>query len=180
MYCPKCSAPLDSDEMQRCSRCGLPLDNLKEVILGNSQSKTREDNLSPQQKGIRQGVMAMLLSIILMPAYMLLAALFPANDLLVESSVSDTPFEKISQAVLFTIFMFGLARVLYAYFFQQSARTKENESPVSQLDGSTSYSALPSAPGIPISGFGSWRVDVDEMGHSQNVPEHISKSLDNE
>jgi hypothetical protein len=63
----------------------------------------------------------MLLSLVIIPACILLAALFPANDSLVENSVSDTPFERISQAVLFTVFMSGLGRVLYARLFQQSA-----------------------------------------------------------
>src|SRR2546422_10791854 len=107
MYCPKCSQPQVSDETQFCSRCGLPLNNLKEMVLADgkvqmSSSEAGEADLSPRRKGVRQGVMLMLLSIILVPAYILLAALFPANDHLVESSVSDTPFEKISQAVLLT------------------------------------------------------------------------------
>src|SRR5882724_11371322 len=119
MYCPKCSQPQISDETQFCSRCGLPLNEMKELIFADgkttvSQSKTNEDKPSPRQRGIRQGAMVMLLSVILIPAYILLAALFPAQDRLIENSVSDTPFEKISQAILFTIFMVGLARVLYA------------------------------------------------------------------
>ena len=66
--------------------------------------------------------MFILVSVILIPAYILLAALFPANDRLVESAVSDTRFEKISQAVLFTIFMLGLVRLLYARLFQKGAK----------------------------------------------------------
>jgi hypothetical protein len=63
-----------------------------------------------------------LLSLVLIPAYILLAALFPANDVLVESSPSDTAFEKVSQAILATLFMIGLARMAYAYLFERSRR----------------------------------------------------------
>jgi hypothetical protein len=187
MYCPKCSQPQVSDETQFCSRCGFPLNNLKEMVLADgktqvSRSKASEAALSPRQKGVRQGVMFMLLSIILIPAYILLAALFPANDRLVESSVSDTPFEKISQAVLFTIFMLGLARVLYARLFQQGAslREGEGETEVAQLSGSASNYELPPAQSIPVSGFGSWRTDTGEMTQSRSAREHTTKSLDKE
>lgn len=66
----------------------------------SKQSRSAQDNSTARHKGMRQGAMLMLLSVILIPAYVLLAALFPANDRLVESAVSDTPFEKISQAIL--------------------------------------------------------------------------------
>ncbi len=190
MYCPKCSQLQVSDEVQFCSRCGLLLNNVKELILADgkatvSQSEAREDKLSPRQKGMRQGIKLMLLSVILIPAYILLAALFPAADRLIEGSVSDTPFEKISQAILFTIFMFGLARVLYARFFQQGASLGETEIETSQLSGSlanqlngssTNY-ALPPSQSIPVSGFGSWRKDTGEMVQSPSVTEHTTKSL---
>ena len=187
MYCPKCSQPQVSDETQFCSRCGLPLNNLKDMVLADgktrvSRSKASEADLSPRQKGVRQGVMFMLLSLILIPAYVLLAALFPANDRLVESSVSDTPFEKISQAVLFTIFMLGLARVLYARLFQQGASLREGEGEIedAQLSGSASNYELPPAQSIPVSGFGSWRVDTGEIAQSQSARERTTKSLGEE
>ena len=124
----------------------------------------------------------MLLSMILIPAYILLAALFPANDFLIESSVSDTPFEKIAQTVLFTIFMLGLARVLYARLFQQGARLREGEgeAEVAQLKDSALSHDLPPAQSIPGFGFGSWRTDTGEMAQSESVREHTTKSLDKE
>lgn len=146
------------------------------------QSKTREDKvkLSSRQKGVRQGVTAMILSIVLIPAYVLLAALFPAQDRLIESSVSDTPFEKISQAILLTIFMAGLARVIYARFFQQGiAGENDSEMDLAHLKGVAANHALP-AQSIPLSGFGSWRTDTSEMAESRSVTEHTTKSLDEE
>jgi hypothetical protein len=182
MYCPKCSQPQPSDEMQFCSRCGLRLSNLKDIVLADGQtplsrSKAGEGDLSPRQKGVRQGAVLMLLSLVLIPAYILLAALFPAHDQLVESSPSDTPFEKISQAVLFTIFMLGLARVLYARLFQQGDSLKENngETGVSQLKGSATHYELPPAHSAPVSGFGSWRTNTGDMAQSRSVREHTTQ-----
>lgn len=185
MYCPKCAQPQVSDETQFCSRCGLPLSNLKEMVLAGgkppaSRAEAGEASLSPRQKGVRQGVMLMLLSVILIPAYVLLAALFPAEDRLVESSVSDTPFEKISQAVLLTVFMLGLARVLYARLFQQGAGLSEGvgETEGGQLKGSASNYELPPAQSIPVSGFGSWRTETGDMAQPQSARKHTTKSLD--
>ncbi len=122
----------------------------------------------------------MTLSIILIPAYILLAALFPARDRLIESSVSDTPFEKISQAILITIFIAGLVRLLYARFFQQNSDREETQLEVARLDGTSSTYALPATQTVPVSGFGAWRANTGEMVKSPGSAEHIIKSLDEE
>ena len=156
MYCPMCSQLQISDDVGFCSRCGLRLSDLRRLVSATPKGDDSNPRLTPRQRGIRQGVVLMLLSIILIPAYILLAALFPANDRLIESAVSDTPFEKISQALLFTIFMLGLARVLYARFFQSATRVDEQFSSVATLESATNYS-LPAPPDTQVSGFGSWR-----------------------
>jgi hypothetical protein len=184
MYCPKCSQPQVSDETQFCSRCGLPLRRMNELIRADAtavgQSKTNEDKSCPRHRGIRQGAMLMALSVILVPAYVLLAALFPARDRLIESSVSDTPFEKISQAILFTIFMAGLARLLYAQFFQQHTDGEESESQGARLHGPSSTYALPATQTIPVSSFGAWRANSSELVQSPGSAEHTIKSLERE
>lgn len=138
------------------------------IPLTEPEAGARE--LSPRQKGVRQGVILMLLSIILIPAYIFLAALFPAHDRLVESSVSDTPFEKISQAILFTIFMAGLARMLYAYVFQEGSGVRPSKQQAEQLRASANH-ALRVTEGMPISGFGKWLGDVDEIAEPLKVKE---------
>ena len=185
MYCPKCSQPQVSNDTQFCSRCGLPLHDVKEVVLSDGKTKNRsvsdEGHLSPRQKGIRHGVALMLLSLILIPAYILLAALFPAHDRLIEGSPSDTPFEKISQALLFTIFMFGLARVLYAYLFQQGSKVREeHDTDISQMKGSAANYELPPAQSIPVSGFGSWRTSTGEVVQPRTARKHTTNSLETE
>jgi RsiW-degrading membrane proteinase PrsW (M82 family) len=176
MYCPKCAQPQVTEETQFCSHCGLSLINLKEMVLAEGKAKfSQSESKSPRQKGVRQGVMLMLLSVILIPAYILLAALFPANDRLVESAVSDTPFEKISQAILLTIFILGLARMLYARFFQESNVVEETD--MAQLRGSAANHLLPPAQGTPVSSFGSWRANTGEIAQPSSVSEHTTKSL---
>lgn len=124
MFCPKCGQQA-LDDLKFCSGCGFALDSVRNLIADISpvqghSSEIQRSGLTPHQKGIRQGFQLLLLSLILVPAYILLAALFPANDVLVESSPSDTTFEKISQAVLATLFMLGVGRIIYAYLFERS------------------------------------------------------------
>ena len=138
MFCPKCSQRV-LDNNRFCSRCGFALDSIKNLAadypsLQSNESQTQQNGLTPYQKGIRQGFQLALLSIILVPAYILLAALFPPNDVLVESSPSDTAFEKVSQAILATLFMLGLARMIYAYLFERSRK----EDPPDQISPGSS------------------------------------------
>ena len=179
MYCPKCAQPQVSAETQFCSRCGLPLDGLKELVEGGAPAPAA--GLSPRQKGVRHGALLMLLSVVLIPAYFLLAALFPANDQLVESSPSDTPFEKISQAVLVTVFMLGLARVLYALLFQRGARRAADEvnAEAARLGGAAASGyELPPAESIPVGGFGAWRTDTGDVAQARRPRQRTTKSLD--
>lgn len=158
MYCPNCSYPLQSGN-QFCSQCGLGRDAMSKILatkeLANHASAV-DVKLTPRQKGLRQGVGLILLSAILVPVYVLLAPLFPADDRLVESAVSDTPFEKISLAILLTLFLVGLVRTVYAWFFQPSA----NPSVASEA----ANKELPPAQGVPIQEFGAWRAKTRTSG----------------
>ncbi len=172
MFCPKCSQEIraqksdvrgqdktsGAERVQFCSRCGLSLNGLSELVAGDGR---KQDKDSKRLRGIKQGAFLMLLSVILIPAYFLLAALFPPNDRLVESAVSDTPFEKISQAVLLTMFLVGLLRAAYAWFFQKETRP--------QLEGQVAPAELPAATAIPVSGFGAWRANSGELVDHKTV-----------
>ncbi|HKR02755.1 MAG TPA: hypothetical protein VJT09_18900 [Pyrinomonadaceae bacterium] len=136
------------------------------------------EDLSPRQKGVRQGVKLMLLSVVLIPAYVLLAALFPAQDQLIESHVSDTAFEKISEAILFTIFLCGLARILYAYLFARAGNNSaEQEERGARLDTTSTRYALPPSQSIPVSGFGAWRRDTAEVAQTPADDDRNKESL---
>jgi len=169
MDCPKCSHPQSADEAQFCSQCGSPVSEATAAAnqFELPETEKQKEQLSPRRKGVRQGVKLVLLSIVLIPAYILLAALFPANDRLIESHVSDTAFEKISEAVLFTIFLCGLARVLYAYVFERSELDNELEEKEERLAGELKAAsprfALPPSHSIPVSGFGAWRRETGEV-----------------
>lgn len=158
MFCPNCSQENSNDATQFCSKCGFNLKGVREII----KKGGAEVEVSNRQKGVRQGVKLILLSLILFPALVLLSAMFPPNDVLVESSPSSTWFEQIGWATLWTIFLSGVARILYAVIFElNTAAVKEKTKPVKQIKTETAKNALPPQESIPVSDFGKWKTTGD-------------------
>ena len=161
MFCPKCSERQASEETQFCSKCGFPTKGVKR-LLENDGRIGDENQTSSKQKGIRQGAKLILLSLILFPAFILLSALFPPNDRLVESSPSSTWFEQIGWAVLWTLFLVGAARIAFAIIFERASSISEIPAEnlcekTKQINSNENRNALPPSLSIPVSGFGNWR-----------------------
>jgi hypothetical protein len=177
MYCPRCSQAYSTAETWFCSNCGSRLINNAES--GNEFVETKLKP-SPRTKGTRQGIFFIALSVILIPAYVLLAPLFPGHDRLVESAVSDTPFEKISLTLIITFFLVGLMRLLYARFFESAQDQSVPFSKPVLDDGPPLKYALPSAQDPSISGFGAWRANTGELAKTPDVNERTTRSLDDD
>jgi hypothetical protein len=159
MFCPKCSELQASDETQFCSKCGFPTRGVKILLQNDGQV---ENEISPRQKGIRQGAKLILLSLILFPAFVFLNAMFPPNDRLVESSPSNTWFEQLSLAILWTIFLAGAAHIAYALVFESKASISENfREETKQINSKQAKNALPPSQSIPVSDFGKWKTTGD-------------------
>ena len=89
MHCPQCGQRQVPGEVRFCSRCGFPLDGVAALLsrggvftaLGDS---TQSRELSPRQKGIRQGAMLMLSTLLVMPVVIfLLVATFHMSGVLI-------------------------------------------------------------------------------------------------
>lgn len=158
MFCPNCSQENSNEATQFCSKCGFNLKGVREILKNGGA----ESEISSRQKGIRQGIKLIILGLILFPAFVLLSAMFPPNDVLVESSPSNTWFEQIGWAVLWTIFLSGVARILYAVIFEQnSATVEEKTKQKKQIKTKTAKNALPPQESIPVSDFGKWKTTGD-------------------
>jgi len=176
MFCPKCSQPVLNDGTQFCSKCGFSTVNVKSFLDNNGKINEESKN-SADQKGIRQGAKLLLLSLILLPIYILLAPMFPANDVLVESSPSDTWFEQISLAVIWTTFFAGLARIAFAVVFERKNRISGIEyKAVKQVNAGKINDALPPMRDVPISNFGNWKI-TDELLEPISVKRKTSGNL---
>ena len=176
MNCPNCSQANLSAELPFCPACGKGLDNKT-----NTDSEKAQREQTPRQKGIRQGLIFILLSLSLIPTYILLAALFPPNDTLVESHLSDTPFERVSQAILWTLFSLGVARLIYARFLQMDTGQglEKIKTATTHRISATPENRLPLAQEIPTSGFGLWHTEI-EGEEAIPVPTEPAKSVRNE
>lgn len=167
MYCPKCAREIVSAEMEYCPGCGIGLGPVRSAV---------ENGEAPgPAKGIRQGVKLILLALVLFPAFVLLSAMFPPNDRLVESSPSSTWFEQIGWAVLWTLALAGAVRIAYAIVFERVKRTVSSEESQSskEINAARTAKGLPEQREVPI---GSWKTS-GELFEPVFAKKHTSGEL---
>jgi len=153
MYCPQCGQQQVSDVTRYCSRCGFLLDGVMAVLASGGAIPTRylqPNNQKPsaRSKGIRQGAMLMLSTILVVPIVAILSV-----NLLWEVSYIIVPL-----TALFC-FVGGLLRILYALLMEDSAPQIDSEQLSSyagppQFNRPGSNAALPPAAVNPAP---SWR-----------------------
>lgn len=164
MFCPKCAERQANEATQFCSKCGFPTSIVKN-LLKNDGLVADENNIVIGRKGIRHGALLMLSSLILFPAFVLLSALFPPNDRLIESSPSTTWFEQIGWAILWTLLLSGVARIAYALIFERQTTATESLiekiKQIKQIKSNENKNALPPAESVPASDFGKWKTTGD-------------------
>lgn len=162
MFCPKCAHPVSDDGTRFCSKCGFTIKNVKDFVDHNGEIEAEKPS-SKRRKGIKQGLKLIILSLILWPALILLIPLFPPNDTLVESSPSNTWFEQIGWAIIWTLFLAGAARIVLAMIFEKKTKTGEIKvEDIKQIYEGKFNQALPPIEETPVSNFGSWKI-TDEL-----------------
>lgn len=169
MYCPRCSQQQTADELRFCSRCGFPLESLRELLANDGtlattpQAATQASKLWFRRKKTRQGAKLIFLSIVLMA---------PA---LAASIVFDSPGPFI---LPFTLFLAGLAWMVYFLIFGEDSSTAAAGKQPSELSAAHGF-ALPPMQSIPLTDFKTPRTNTAEMIRP-SVTEHTTKLLDNE
>jgi hypothetical protein len=178
MYCPKCGQQQVDDNVRFCSRCGFPLAPVTDLLTTGGTlplipTTGYQSALSPRQKGIRQGAMLMLSTMLIVPIVIFLGV-----------AMLGLPGELIPlTAVLLT--MGGLLRILYAVFLEDNIPTVKPEAAPhyippampARLSTPQRGSALPPAQGAPIP---AWRrpVDTSELAAPPSVTENTTRLLD--
>jgi len=93
--------------------------------------------------------------------------MFPPNDILVESSPSNTWFEQVSWAVMTTLFLVGILRIIYAFVFENYFAVQKSDSQINSenvqksFKSSEKHNALPPSQAAPASNFGKWKTTDD-------------------
>ncbi len=113
MHCPKCGHPASHDA-RFCSRCGLSLTAVSEILANGGFPVESEANpTSRRRRGMRMGAKIMFLSAVLFPVF--LGLTIPAD--------SPEPL-----FVPFTVFLAGLSWLLYFRLFgDEEQREKRHQ-----------------------------------------------------
>ncbi|HYH84775.1 MAG TPA: zinc ribbon domain-containing protein [Pyrinomonadaceae bacterium] len=177
MFCPRCSQQA-SDDVRFCSRCGLSLDAVTELVEsgGYRASATGEGALAltPRQRGTRKGALIMVAGV----TFAVLAVLLTLFK-------EDFFVLMLPAALVFTI---GLMRMLYGLLLEDdSARSKAakrapattHEKAPPKLDRASARGAqLPPARSVPASVFTSVRADTSDMAAPPSVTESTTRLLE--
>lgn len=182
MFCPKCGQQQASDTMRFCSRCGFQLEVVRELIPNDGalvwpEAEIHERHLSPRNRGIRQGVMLMLLTALVVPVSALLA------------KIGILPREFVALAAIICA-VGGFLRLVYAIMFEEGARkrkritatpTYDAQAAPAQLRTGAAASSLPPHRSRPERDFYSGRrIDTAEMAQPPpSVTENTTRLLDN-
>ena len=113
MHCPQCGQQQTPGEVRFCSRCGFPLGGVTELIANRgvlpSYDPGGEQEPSPRRKGVKQGVMILMVGMIVSILFAILNSNLGTPEFLAEVSAAIT-------------FIGGPMRILYAvFFFEQGA-----------------------------------------------------------
>ena len=177
MHCPRCGQQQVSEATRFCSRCGFPLEGVAELLATGGvlqtryiQPETRE--LSPRKKGIRQGAMLMLSTILVVPIVAILA-------------VSFLPFAEVIIPVTALIcFIGGLLRILYALLLEESAPEHSlagtaYHGPVGQTQLGQPRQAGAALPPASVNPASAWRrPNTGELAPRPSVTENTTRLLD--
>jgi hypothetical protein len=178
MYCPQCGQQQISETVRFCSRCGFLLEGVNVVLGSGGQIPARymplpaNAPLSPRSKGVRQGAMLMLSTLLVVP----LMAIITVN--LFEPIATIV----VPMAALFC-FVGGLLRILYALLMedpvpQYDSVPSANQAP-SQIEGAARNAALPAAP-ANVAGHWRPRPNTSEIYQPPSVTENTTRLLDKE
>lgn len=178
MYCPQCGQLQVSDTVRFCSRCGFLLDGVSAVVASGGTLPARYaqptiQKPSPRSKGVRQGAMLMLSTILLVPVVAILGynLLYPISHIII-------PLTPI------ICFVGGLLRILYALLLEDpNPETGNNEisgygQPAApQFERTVRHTALPPA---AANTSANWRPrpNTAEIYQPPSVTENTTRLLD--
>ncbi|HEX8708114.1 MAG TPA: zinc ribbon domain-containing protein [Pyrinomonadaceae bacterium] len=178
MYCPQCGQKQVSDDVRFCSRCGFPLAGVLELLTSGGVLPVRlaegqETDLSPRRKGVRQGVMMMLMGAVIVP---ILAVLDSFEH-------GPSTLDRLVPLAAILFFAGGLMRIIYAIVFEQNTARSQalpaNISPAmpSQLNAGMRAGALPPPQSTPVPVFRPQAGNTAELV-PPSVTENTTRLLD--
>src|SRR5215213_356529 len=180
MFCPQCGLRQTSNEARFCSSCGFQLYVVTELLKTGGQLTRRPPapgQMSPRSKGLRQGAMMMLSTLVLVPVTAILGV-----------ALLNLPGELVG-AVAVICFMGGFLRMMYALLFESTEAPEPANAPAQQYVPPASvpnYLGTPHAPaslppqrGVPVNTYNPpHRFDTGEIVSPPSVTDHTTRLLD--
>jgi len=179
MYCPRCSQQA-SDEVRFCSRCGLPLDAVAELVerggvLADDMGVAPEAHgtLTPRQRGTRKGALIMVGGVI-----------FSILAIFLTLFKEDFFVLMLPAAIVLTA---GLMRMLYGMLLEDDAARRKSakhafapprESRAERKLPKSRARELSHARAVPASVFTSARADTNDLAAPPSVAESTTQLLE--
>src|SRR3954466_3221603 len=118
MYCPRCGQQQATDSMRFCSRCGFAMEGVMQLLANGGmlpayQPPAGEKTMSPRRKGVRQGVLLMLIGAILVPILGVMSGFAPGR--------LENVFAFFAAISALICFLGGPLRMLFAAIFEEGA-----------------------------------------------------------
>lgn len=179
MFCPSCGQQQATANVRFCSRCGFQLQVVTDLLTHGGLPSTAMQHpvapgleMSPRQRGVRQGAAMLMVAIVMIPLLGFLA-------------------EEVGALLGVTLFMGGLARLIYSLAFlpkipqphmpqMASAQAPYQAMPPHQspvLNPGYAPPALPQPPPNPWN-TGAPRYNTGELSEPPSVTEHTTRLLD--
>ena len=171
--------------MRFCSRCGFPMEGAMQLLayggmLPQYQPPPGEGTISPRRRGVKQGVLLMLIGAVLVPLLGVLSSFAPGRI--------GTPFEFFAAASAILCFVGGPLRMLFAAIFEEGAQTRQFVAPHSQpyphsyapqltAPQPARVSALPPPPAVNTAASWRQRPQTAEILQPPSVTDHTTKLL---
>jgi hypothetical protein len=167
MFCPRCGQQQVSEEVRFCPRCGLSLASVPALLaseaVADDKGSARKGILSWKRAGVRRGAKLMFFGAVLFPIFLGLSIAF------------DSPGPLV---VPFTVFLAGLAWMLYFVLFGEETPRAGGAEVRKEFRDSRTAQALPPSTFVPASGFGARRADTADMARPPSVTEQTTRLLD--
>jgi hypothetical protein len=169
MYCPICSQQQISDEMRFCSRCGFPLEGLKELVAtGGVLDKPDIDSLTNRHSkafcAVRKSVW-------------LMVAAFPMLLVVGALSAADDDFAVLALLPILC-FLAGFVRLIYVTVKEGKRRKSEVMAASLAQQNATRTTQLPPQRVAPIENFTAHTTQTAEMVRPPSVTENTTRLLD--
>jgi hypothetical protein len=176
MFCPTCGQEQVTEDTRFCSRCGLLLTGVTQLIYnGGVLPAERAKKKFFQKKGFKQGLFIFLLAFLVVPIIAILT---------IAANVTE-PFAVVIAWIL--LWGVGFLRMAYSLLFEtdeaNQAVLEQGNAGASRnyLGRKKSANALPPQQSIPASGYippnqGNWR-DTNDLGQP-SVIENTTKLLE--